>query len=803
MEVKMFSNKEEFIAQYCQTVIEKYGHGVEYTRPSERYLVLGEMVKNYASRNWKEAKEAVIENQQKQLFYFSMEFLIGRLLTSNLMNLGIYDIVKEGLADLGFDINEIEELETDAGLGNGGLGRLAACFLDSIATLNLPGHGNTIRYEYGLFKQIIEEDKQVEVPDIWLKYGNPWEVRKSDSAVEVKFYGHVETFWNEHGIMDVKHVDAEVIRAVPYDMAVVGANNKCVNTLRLWKPEASDNAPAGQDFIKYIQDVNKICQNVYPDDSTEEGRMLRIKQEYFFVSAGLQTIIKGHYDNYKTLDNLHEKVIIQLNDTHPILIIPELMRIMLDEFHYSWDHAWSIVTKTVAYTNHTIMQEALEKWPVKMINKLLPRIFILIQEIDNRFRAEVYSKTYDFKLVERVAVIRDGMVHMSNMANATAFSVNGVAKIHSQILKDDVMKDFYRLFPSKFNNKTNGVTPRRWLYYSNPQLTSLLKETIGEGFMTDLTQIAELKNYVEDQEVINKFNEVKLQRKQILVDFIEKTMGLKLNPDSIFDVQAKRLHAYKRQMLNCMNIIYLYQKIKSDPNFRMHPTTFLFSAKAAPSYVFAKKVIQLINTLQRVINNDPEVNKYINVVFIPNYSVSIAEILLNAADVSEQISTAGKEASGTGNMKLMMNGAITIGTLDGANVEIRENVGDENIFIFGNTVEELRVLRNTGYNAFDYYHKDPEIKNVMDSLVDGTWSTNKEEFKGIFDEIMYRNDEFFLLADFRAYVETQRKINELYQDRNAFATMCLKNIASSAYFSSDRTIKDYNRDIWNLEEIKF
>ncbi|HQB32064.1 MAG TPA: glycogen/starch/alpha-glucan family phosphorylase, partial [Erysipelotrichaceae bacterium] len=500
----------------------------------------------------------------------------------------------------------------------------------------------------------------------------------------------------------------------------------------------------------------------------------------------------------------HEKVVIQLNDTHPILIIPELMRIMLDEFHYKWDHAWSIVTKTVAYTNHTIMQEALEKWPVTMINKLLPRIYILIQEIDNRFRAEVYAKTHDFELVSRVAIINKGMVHMSNMANATVFSVNGVAEIHSQILKDDVMKDFYRLYPDKFNNKTNGVTPRRWLYYSNPELTNLLRETIGDEFLTDLTKIADLKNHIEDQEVIDKFNAVKLQRKQILVDYIKKTMGIDVDPHSIFDVQAKRLHAYKRQMLNCMNIIYLYQQIKSNPDFTMHPTTFLFSAKAAPSYVFAKKVIQLINTLQRIINSDPDVNKFIKVVFIPNYSVSIAEILLNAADVSEQISTAGKEASGTGNMKLMMNGAITLGTLDGANVEIRECVGDDNIFIFGKTVEELRVLRNTGYNAFDYYHSCPRIKKVMDSLVDGTWSINIEEFKSIFDEIMYSNDEFFLLADFKAYIETQRKINELYRNnRNEFTKKCLANIANSAYFSSDRTIRDYNNDIWHLEEIKF
>ena len=467
----MFTNKEEFKQQYCQRMIEKYGRSIQYSRCSERYLVLGEMVKDYASNNWMETKNKIDEKQQKQLYYFSMEFLIGRLLTNNLMNLGIYNIVKEGLSELGYDINELEEVETDAGLGNGGLGRLAACFLDSLASMSLPGHGNSIRYEYGLFKQKIENNKQVEVPDIWLKYGNPWEVRKADHAVDVKFYGNIETYWNIFGTMDVKHVNAQTVRAVPYDVAVIGKDGKCINTLRLWKPEASEQAPTGQDFIKYIQDVNKICQNVYPDDSTEEGRMLRIKQEYFFSSAGIQTIIKNHYEKYHTLENLADKVVIQLNDTHPILIIPEMMRILLDDYHYSWDKGWDIVSHTVAYTNHTIMQEALEKWPVHMISKLLPRIYLLIQEINKRFIDSVISKTHDYDLAKRVAIIIDNQVHMAHLAAATVFSINGVAKIHTQILKDDVMKDFYRLFPEKFNNKTNGITPRRWLLYSNPQLT--------------------------------------------------------------------------------------------------------------------------------------------------------------------------------------------------------------------------------------------------------------------------------------------------------------------------------------------
>ena len=797
----MFTNKEEFKQQYCQRMIEKYGRSIQYSRCSERYLVLGEMVKDYASNNWMETKNKIDEKQQKQLYYFSMEFLIGRLLTNNLMNLGIYNIVKEGLSELGYDINELEEVETDAGLGNGGLGRLAACFLDSLASMSLPGHGNSIRYEYGLFKQKIENNKQVEVPDIWLKYGNPWEVRKADHAVDVKFYGNIETYWNIFGTMDVKHVNAQTVRAVPYDVAVIGKDGKCINTLRLWKPEASEQAPTGQDFIKYIQDVNKICQNVYPDDSTEEGRMLRIKQEYFFSSAGIQTIIKNHYEKYHTLENLADKVVIQLNDTHPILIIPEMMRILLDDYHYSWDKGWDIVSHTVAYTNHTIMQEALEKWPVHMISKLLPRIYLLIQEINKRFIDSVISKTHDYDLAKRVAIIIDNQVHMAHLAAATVFSINGVAKIHTQILKDDVMKDFYRLFPEKFNNKTNGITPRRWLLYSNPQLTQLLTDTIGPEFKEDISNLSKLNQYISDQNLIDRFKAVKHQRKQILAEYIKKVTDIDVDVNSIFDVQAKRLHAYKRQMMNCMHIIDLYQRIKSDNSFTMHPVTFIFSAKAAPSYVFAKKVIELINTLAQLINNDPQVNKYMKVVFIPNYCVSIAEILMNAADVSEQISTAGKEASGTGNMKLMMNGAITLGTLDGANVEIKQCVGEDNIVIFGNTVEQLQKLRENGYSAIDLYKNDIVIKRILDSLVDGTICN--VNFKEILDEIIYRNDEFFLLADYHQYEKAHKYINDLYRDNNdLFVQKCLVNIANSAYFSSDRTIGDYNNDIWHLDRVE-
>ena len=798
----MFTNKEEFKKQFSERFIQTYGRSVKYSDPTERFLCLGEIVRDYASENWMETKNIVNDKAGKQLFYFSMEFLIGRLLTNNLMNMGIYDMVKEGLADLNIDLNELEELETDAGLGNGGLGRLAACFLDSLATLGYAGHGNTIRYEYGLFKQKIEDDKQVEVPDIWLKIGNPWEVRKPKHAVNVRFYGDIETEWMPNGLMRVVHKNAETIRAVPYDVPIVGRGNGVVNSLRLWKPEASEDNPVGRDFIRYLNDVNKICQNVYPDDSTEKGRELRLKQEYFFVSAGVQTIVSSHLEHYKTLENLSEKVVIQLNDTHPIMIIPELMRIMLDEHGYQWDKAWDIVTHTVAYTNHTIMQEALEKWPAMMMMKLLPRIYILIQEIDRRFKNYVYARTGDYNLVERVSIIKDNQVHMANMGAACCFSVNGVAAIHTEILKNDVMRDFYRLFPEKFNSKTNGVTHRRWLTYSNPQLARLLSDTIGDGYIKDSMELSKLEAFVNDRTVQARFAEVKRARKRILAQYVYDTMGVEVNTNSIFDVQAKRLHAYKRQFLNVMHLIYLYHYIKTHPDFTMVPHTYFFAAKAAPAYVYAKKVIQLINAVSRKINSDPDVNKFMKVVFIPNYCVSIAEKLLNAADVSEQISTAGKEASGTSNMKLMMNGAITLGTLDGANVEIAERVGDDNIVIFGNTVESLRQLYISGYNAMAIYQNDPDIRYIMDSLIDGTWAPNTEEFKVIYDEILYRNDEYFHLADFKAYKEAQEKINEMYKDQESWNRKCLINIARSGYFSSDRTIEEYNRDIWHLTKVE-
>ncbi len=798
----MFQNKFQFKRDFTQRVVETYGRSVEQSHRTERYMVLGGMVRDYASIHWKESKEIAATLGAKQMVYFSMEFLIGRLLTSNLMNLGIYDVVKDGLSDLGIDINEIENMESDAGLGNGGLGRLAACFLDSLASLSLPGHGNCLRYEYGLFRQKIQNGYQIEVPDQWLRLGNVWEVRKPKHAVEVKFWGRVEMRKDEEGKVRFEHVDAEHILAVPYDMPVVGKSTDMTNTLRLWSAEASDILPANKDFRQYITELREICQNVYPDDSTEHGRFLRLKQQYFFVSAGLAAFIKGHLRIHPDLSNLPEKVVFQLNDTHPVLSIPELMRILMDDHGFDWDQAWGIVSKVMAYTNHTVMAEALEKWPVHFVQQLLPRIYMIIEEINKRFLDDVRAKfPGDEALVHRVSIIKDGQIHMANLAIVGAFSVNGVAKLHTEILISDVMKDFYLLFPDKFNNKTNGITHRRWLLYSNPQLKALLDETIGEDYAYRPEELEKLMDHVDDKMLHAKFMNVKRQRKMILAAYIKKTLNIDVDVDSIFDVQAKRLHAYKRQLLNVLHIISLIKEIENNPEFTMTPRTFIFAAKAAPAYYFAKKVIKLIHSVAAKVNDDPTYNRFLKVVFIPNYNVSIAEILMNAADVSEQISTAGKEASGTGNMKFMMNGAITLGTLDGANVEIDECVGRDYDVIFGMTVEEIDELKKKGYDAWKYYNANPRLKSVVDSLIDGTFEPNREEFKAIFDELMYRNDEYYLLADFDAYAAAQLEVQRRYLDKDYWPKMCLVNIAKSGFFSSDRTIRQYADEIWHIRSL--
>lgn len=797
----MFRNKEEFKAEFTKRIIEGYGRPLKEAHVTEKFMVLEKLIRDQAAINWALTKEEVQASQQKQMTYFSMEFLIGRLLVNNMMNLGVYDIVKEGLADLDINIHELEELESDPGLGNGGLGRLAACFMDSLASLSMPGHGNTLRYQYGLFKQKIVDGYQTEIPDQWMSIGNMWEIRKPKHAVDVRFWGKV--IWDD-STGRFKHVDAECIRAVPYDMPIIGNETTVTNTLRLWDAEVSTNIPTNKDFRQYSQEVNEICQNLYPDDSTLAGRTLRLKQQYFFVSAGLQALIKSHLRTYKTLDNFHEKNVIQLNDTHPVLAIPELMRLLIDEHDYDWEDAWEIVSHTMAYTNHTILSEALEKWPIDTMRALLPRVYMMIEEINRRFIGYVKEHVSNpDEVFDRVLIIKDGQVHMAHLAIVGSFSVNGVARLHTDILIHQEMKAFAELYPNKFNNKTNGITHRRWLAYANPQLKELLHDTIGDHWIKEPDELEKLMAYVDDPDIQKRFMQVKRDRKKILARYIQKNNGIHVNVDSIFDIQVKRLHAYKRQLLNVLHIIYLYQEMKRNPEFRIYPRTFIFGAKAAPAYFFAKKVIKLINSVADVVNSDPETSDYLKVVFLENYGVTLAEMIMPAADVSEQISTAGKEASGTGNMKFMMNGALTLGTLDGANVEIHERVGDEYCEIFGLTATEVDALRQSGqYNAWDYYNNNIKLKFVVDSLVDGSWSASREEFRIIFEELMNYNDEYFLLADFDAYIKAQQEVEKRYLDKSAWAKMCLINIAKSGFFSSDRTIKQYADEIWHIMPVE-
>lgn len=799
METTFFENKEAFKREYQRRMIQHYGRSIAQAHVSEKYMVLGEMIRDEASIHWFETKNCIANHQEKQMYYFSMEFLMGRLLTNNLMNMGLYEIVRDGLSELQVDIHELEDQESDAGLGNGGLGRLAACFLDSLASLHYPGHGNCIRYEYGLFKQKIVDNEQVEVPDQWLSLGNVWEVRKPKHAVNIKFGGHVDMWVDEFGKMKVNHIPSFIVRAVPYDMPIIGEGRKVTNTLRLWSSEVVDDACSASNLDVYVNEVHELCRNVYPDDSSEHGKLLRLKQQYFFVAAGLQNIVQSHYKAYGTLDNFSEKVAIQLNDTHPVLAIPELMRIAMDEFQYEWDDAWKIVTQTFAYTNHTVLNEALEKWPTEYISKLLPRIYMIIEEIDRRFRFELLHEFKREDVVSSCGIILHGQVHMANLAIIGSHSINGVAALHTEILKDDVMKGFYAIYPNKFNNKTNGITHRRWLLYANPQLTSLLTKTINEEFKVQPERLLDVMQHVDDFEVQTSFLKVKTERKKLLANYVKDHLHMELDVNSIFDIQAKRLHAYKRQLLSVMNIIDLYFRMKGDCNFRIVPRTFMFAAKAAPSYYFAKEVIKLIHYVADMVNNDEEISKYMKVVFLPNYGVSMAELLTSAADVSEQISTAGKEGSGTSNMKFMMNGAITCGTFDGANVEIVERVGFENAVIFGLRRDEVVYLeKENTYDARKLYQEDKTIHRIMDAFVDGTFSY---DFRMLFNEILVKNDEYLVLQDFHAYQEAFFKIQEMYVNRNQWAKSCLINIAQSGYFSSDRTIEQYVHDIWEIEKL--
>ena len=795
-----FDSPEVFKERFISKLLSSYGDTVESASNTKKYIVLQKLIRSEANIYANETKSRIAKQEAKELHYFSLEFLLGRMLANNLHHLGVYEMVEDVLKELNIDLNELIELEKDPGLGNGGLGRLAACFMDSLATLDYPGNGNTIRYRYGLFKQVIINNEQVEMPDNWLSIGNPLETRKPDEAVDVHYYGEVQVGVDEKGDLTFHLINPETVRAVPFDMPLLGQDTKTVNNLRMWSAEPTSDIPANTNVREYMAKVEDMCLNVYPDDSTEGGKILRIKQEYFFVSAGLQRIVLEHKRRYGTLDNFAAKHVIQLNDTHPALAIPELMRLLMDENGYTWDDAFKIVKKTFAYTNHTVMDEALEKWNLDYIKRLLPRIYMIIEELNHQYARYVLSLGYDQDFLESTAIIQNNHIHMANLSIIGSFSVNGVAKLHTSILEKDVFRKFYLLYPKKFNNKTNGITPRRFFLYTNPELKEMISNKIANP-LRDLNVLKELEKHAYEKEYIDAFLEVKKARKEKLALFLKKEYDIDLDPNSMYDVIAKRLHAYKRQLLDIFYVISLYLKIKEDPSFEMTKTTFIFSAKAASGYYFAKKVIKLINCVAETIRNDEEVNKYINVVFIPNYRVTVSEVLMNAADVSEQISLAGKEASGTGNMKFMMNGALTLGTLDGANVEIRDLVGDDNIVIFGLKSDEVEALR-ANYRARDYYERDPEIKAIINSLIDGTFSSDKNDFLDIANEFLIRNDEYFILADFKAYKDAHRKVYEIYNDKASFASKCLINIAKSPYFSSDRTIEDYVADIWHLNKIR-
>lgn len=804
----IYINKNSLKKDYKRKFLEINGKELEDGTKEQQYEALGSLIRDYVAKEWLNTNNKYKETGEKQVYYFSMEFLLGRLLGSSLMNLRIRDICREALLELNIDLDELENLEQDQGLGNGGLGRLAACFLDSMASLNIPGHGCGIRYKYGFFEQKIIDGKQVELSDNWLRSGNVWEIQKRDKSEIVKFGGDVKMETID-GKLTFTQVNYESILAIPYDTPITGYENEVVNTLRLWSAEPVSNEFDFSSFsrgeflkaIEYKNSVESISLVLYPEDSFYEGKILRLKQQYFFVSAGLQSIVR-HYKKYNSnIYELDEKISIHINDTHPTLAIPELMRILLDEEKLSWEEAWRITQNTISYTNHTILAEALEKWPINMFKKILPRIYMIIHEINERHCKDLWNKYIgQWDKISRMAIIADGFVRMANLAIVGSHSVNGVAKLHTEILKKKEMSDFYYLYPNKFNNKTNGITHRRWLLKSNPDLANLLKETIGEGFIKHPMDLLNFEKYLSDNNVLGKLRNIKLNNKVKLSKEIYGSYGIKVDPNSIFDVQVKRIHAYKRQTLNCLRIMDLYNKLIENPNMDINPRTFIFAGKAAPGYILAKNTIELITSIANKINNDPIVKDKIKVIMMENYRVSLAEKIIPATDLSEQISTTTKEASGTSNMKFMMNGALTIATLDGANIEIKDEVKEENIVIFGLTANEvLDYHNNGGYSSWDIYNSDNRIKRIIDNLVDGTYSYDREKFRAIYDSLLKYNDEFFVLKDFDSYIRAQEIVNELYGNKLNWQRICGVNIAHSGIFSSDRTIKEYATGIWGSD----
>ena len=803
-------DKETFKKAYENKYKNLHGEEIEDGNNQQKYEALGSLIRDYVVRIWMNTNKKYNISGEKQIYYFSMEFLLGRLLGDVLMNLGIMDVCREALADLNIDLRELEELEQDQGLGNGGLGRLAACFMDSMASLNIAGNGCGIRYKYGFFEQKIINGKQVEVSDNWLKEGNVWEKRKPDKAEIVKFGGEVKV-QKLNGNLTFTHVNFEPVLAVPYDTPIVGYKNDVANTLRLWSAETVSNefdysSFSRGDFLKAIEyknSVEAISQVLYPDDSFYEGKMLRLKQQYFFVSAGMQSIIRHFRKHGGNILLLDEKIAVHINDTHPTLAIPELMRILLDEEDIAWDEAWRITTNCISYTNHTILAEALEKWPIDMFKKLLPRIYMIVEEINKRYCEELWNKYTDqLDKINRMAIIGDGQIRMANLAVVGSHSVNGVAKLHTDILKKEEMRDLYYLYPNKFNNKTNGITHRRWLLKCNPGLSNLLIDTIGDSFIKHPTDLIYFEKYVHDKSIQEELHRVKQINKRKLADRIYEKNNIVVDPNSIFDVQVKRIHAYKRQTLNCLRIMDLYNQLKENPNLDIEPRTFIFAGKAAPGYYLAKNIIELINCIADTVNADKRVNDKIKVVFMDNYKVSLAEDIIPAADVSEQISTTTKEASGTSNMKFMMNGAITIATLDGANIEITDEVGKDNIVIFGmNARDVLNYIQNGGYCSIDICNEDRRIQRVINDLINGTYNSDRERFKSIYENLITYNDEFYVLKDFNSYVDAQNKINSLYKNKYKWQEICGINIAHSGVFSSDRTIQQYATGIWGSELI--
>ncbi len=791
---------------------------LDEANPQEKFQAVSYAVKEAIIDNWIATQRQFDKDDPKIVYYMSMEFLMGRALGNNLINMTAYKEVAEALDELGINLNEIEDQEPDPALGNGGLGRLAACFLDSLASLGYAAYGCGIRYRYGMFKQKIKDGYQVEAPDNWLKDGNPFELRRPEYAKEIRFGGNIRVEYDETGKTIFKQENYESVRAVPYDYPIVGYNNNQVNTLRIWDAEPIvdfqlESFDRG-DYHKAVEQQNlakNIVEVLYPNDNHYAGKELRLKQQYFFVSASLQAAVAKYMRSHDDVRKLYEKATFQMNDTHPTVAVAELMRILLDDYQLGWNEAWEVTTKACAYTNHTIMAEALEKWPIDLFSRLLPRVYQIIQEIDRRFIIQV-REMYpgDEEKVKKMGILRDGQVKMAHLAIVAGYSVNGVARLHTEILKKRELKDFYEMMPEKFNNKTNGITQRRFLMHGNPLLADWVsKKLCTRDWAMDLTLMSGLKKYADDETSLREFMKIKRKNKERLAAYIMEHNGIEIDPDSIFDVQVKRLHEYKRQLLNILHVMYLYNKIKTHPEMSFYPRTFIFGAKASAGYVRAKEIIKLINSVADVVNNDRSINGKLKVVFIEDYRVSIAEWIFAAADVSEQISTASKEASGTGNMKFMLNGAPTIGTMDGANVEIVEEVGEENAFIFGMSSDEVMAYeKNGGYNPYDVYNNDEEIRRVVNQLVDGTYAEgDSERYRDLYSSLLVQKgndkaDMYFILKDFRAYAQAQEKVEEAYKDKDRWAKMALLNTACCGKFSSDRTIEEYVDDIWKLDKIK-